>query len=234
MKIQNSVALVTGGNRGIGKAFVDELLARGARKVYAAARNPATVTDPRAVAIKLDVIDPESVAETARMAGDVNLLINNAGVAIRANFLTSDLVDVRREFETNFYGPLNVTRAFVPIIERNGGGHILDVHSALSWLALETSGSYSASKAALWSMTNSLRLALAPKGVGVTGLHMAYVDTDMAAHVNSPKSRPEDVARLALDGIEAGAPEVLTDDVSRSIKLRLADDVTAMYPQLAA
>ena len=139
---------------------------------------------------------------------------------------------MRREFETNFYGPLNVTRAFAPVIERNGGGHILDVHSALSWLAL--AGSYSASKAALWSMTNSLRLDLAPQGVGVTGLHVAYVDTDMAAHLDRPKSRPEDVARLAVDGIEADAHEVLADDVSRSIKLRLADDVATMYPQLAA
>src|SRR5215475_10567065 len=232
MKIQNSVALVTGGNRGIGKAFVDELYARGARKVYAAVRNPASVTDPRAIPIKLDVTDPESVAEAARAAGDVTLVINNAGAAVAANFLTSDIADVRREFETNFYGPLNVTRAFAPIIERNGGGHVLNVHSALSWLALL--GSYSASKAALWSMTNSLRLDLARKGVGVTGLHVGYVDTDMAAHVNNPKSRPEDVARLAVDGIEAGAHEVLADDVSRSVKLRLADDVAAMYPQLAA
>jgi NAD(P)-dependent dehydrogenase (short-subunit alcohol dehydrogenase family) len=95
-------------------------------------------------------------------------------------------------------------------------------------------GSYSASKAALWSMTNSLRLDLAPKGVGVTGLHVGWVDTDLAAHVDSPKIRPEDVARLAVDGIEAGAHEVLADDVSRSVKLRLADDVAAMYPQLAA
>ena len=232
MKIQNSVALVTGGNRGVGKAFVDELFARGARKVYAAVRNPASVTDPRAIAIKLDLTDPESAAAAARVASDVNLLINNAGVLVRANFLTSDISDVRREFETNFYGPLNVTRAFAPVIERNGGGHILNVHSALSWLAL--AGSYSASKAALWSMTNSLRLDLAPQGVGVTGLHVAYVDTDMAAHVDKPKSRPEDVARLAVDGIEADAHEVLADDVSRSIKLRLADDVATMYPQLAA
>jgi NAD(P)-dependent dehydrogenase (short-subunit alcohol dehydrogenase family) len=140
---------------------------------------------------------------------------------------------VRRDFETNFYGPLHVTRAFAPIIEANGGGHILNVHSALSWLG--SAGSYSASKAAaLWSMTNSLRLDLAPKRIVVTGLHVGYVDTDMTANIDSPKNRPEDVVALALDGVEQDAYEVLADDVSRSVKSRLADDIVAMYPQLAS
>jgi NAD(P)-dependent dehydrogenase (short-subunit alcohol dehydrogenase family) len=231
MKIQDSVALVTGGNRGIGKAFVDELFARGARKVYAAVRNPASVTNARVTPLTLDVTDPESVAAAAALARDVTVLINNAGATSGARFLTSDVDDVRRDFETNFYGPLFVTRAFAPIIEANGGGHILNVHSALSWLG--SAGSYSASKAALWSMTNSLRLDLAPKRIVVTGLHVGYVDTDMTANIDSPKSRPEDVVALALDGVEEDAYEVLADEVSRSVKSRLSDDIVAMYPQLA-
>jgi NAD(P)-dependent dehydrogenase (short-subunit alcohol dehydrogenase family) len=151
---------------------------------------------------------------------------------VNANFLDSPVEDVRREFETNFYGPLLVTRAFVPIIERNGGGHLLNVHSVLSWLGVL--GSYSASKAALWSQTNSLRLDLKPRGIDVTGLHVGYVDTDMAAAVDAPKSTPESVAAQALDGIESGAFEVLADDLTRQVKAGLAADPAVLYPQLAA
>lgn len=231
--IKNSVALVTGGSRGLGKALVEELYARGASKVYATARDPRSVTHPDAVPLALEVTDPASVAAAAAQAQDVTVLINNAGISVGAHsFLDAAVEDVRREFETNFYGPLLVTRAFVPAIERNGGGHLLNVHSVLSWIAL--AGSYSATKAALWSQTNSLRLELGARGIGVTGLHVGYVDTDMAAHVDGPKSAPGDVAALALDGVEAGAYEVLADDVSRQVKAGLSGDLAAMYPQLAA
>jgi NAD(P)-dependent dehydrogenase (short-subunit alcohol dehydrogenase family) len=178
------------------------------------------------------VSDPASVAAAAERAQDVTVLINNAGASVNANFLDSPVEDVRREFETNFFGPLLVTRAFVPIIERNGGGHILNVHSVLSWIGLL--GSYSASKAAFWSQTNSLRLDLKPRGIDVTGLHVGYVDTDMAAHVDAPKSSPESVAAQALDGIQSGAFEVLADDLSRHVKAQLSQDLGAMYPQLVA
>ncbi|KMS85221.1 MULTISPECIES: SDR family oxidoreductase [Streptomyces] len=231
--IKNSVALVTGGSRGLGKALVEELYARGASKVYATARDPRSVTHPDAVPLALEVTDPASVAAAAAQAQDVTVLINNAGISVGAHsFLDAAVEDVRREFETNFYGPLLVTRAFVPAIERNGGGHLLNVHSVLSWIAL--AGSYSATKAALWSQTNSLRLELGARGIGVTGLHVGYVDTDMAAHVDGPKSAPGDVAALALDGVEAGAYEVLADDISRQVKAGLSGDLAAMYPQLAA
>jgi NAD(P)-dependent dehydrogenase (short-subunit alcohol dehydrogenase family) len=232
VKINGSVVLVTGGSCGLGKAFVAEALARGAAKVYATAHDPLTVTNPDAVPLALEVTDPKSVAAAARVAGDVTILINNAGGYVGTSFLTGDVADVRREFETNFYGPLHVTRAFAPIIVRNGGGHVLDVHSALSWLA--RAGSYSASKAALWSMTNAFRLELADQGVGVTGLHVGYIDTDMAAAVQSPKIDPAAVARLAVDGIESDAYEVLADDVSRQVKAGLSADLAALYPQLAS
>ncbi|WP_405866307.1 SDR family oxidoreductase [Streptomyces sp. NBC_01515] len=230
--IEGSVVLVTGGSRGIGRALVEALYERGAKKVYATARDPKTVTHPDAVPLALEVSDPASVAAAAEQAQDVTIVINNAGASVNANFLDSPIEDIRREFETNFYGPLLVTRAFVPIIERNGGGHILNFHSVLSWIGL--AGSYSASKAAFWSQTNSLRLDLKPRGIEVTGLHVGYVDTDMAARIDAPKSTPESVAAQALDGIESGAFEVLADDLTRQVKAGLSAEGGALYPQLAA
>ncbi len=230
-EIAGATVLVTGGSRGIGKALVEALYERGAKKVYATARDASTVRHPDAVPLALEVTDPASVAAAAEQAQDVTVLINNAGYAVNASFLDSPVEDVRREFETNFYGPLLTARAFVPIIERNGGGHLLNVHSALSWLAL--AGSYSASKAALWSQTNSLRLELLPRGIQVTGLHVGYVDTDLVSHIDAPKTAPAEVARQALDGIQANAYEVLVDEVSRGVKAGLSGDLAALYPQLA-
>ncbi|MFJ5259792.1 SDR family oxidoreductase [Streptomyces sp. NPDC088387] len=230
--IEGSVALVTGGSRGIGRALVEALYERGAKKVYATARDPRTVTHPDAVPLALEMNDPASVAAAAEQAQDVNILINNAAGSVGANFLDSPVDDIRREFETNFYGPLLVTRAFVPIIERNGGGHILNFHSVLSWVGI--AGSYSASKAAFWSQTNSLRLDLKPRGIDVTGLHVGYVDTDMAAHITEPKIAPESVAAQALDGIASGAWEVLADDLTRQVKAGLSIDPADFYAQLSA
>jgi NAD(P)-dependent dehydrogenase (short-subunit alcohol dehydrogenase family) len=190
------------------------------------------VSHPDAEALALEVTDPASVAAAAARAQDVTVLINNAGVSLGArSFLDADLDVVRREFEANFYGPLLVTRAFAPVIERNGGGHLLNVHSVLSWLGV--AGSYSATKAALWSQTNSLRLELRSRGIEVTGLHVGYIDTDMTAAIDAPKSTPHEVAALALEGIETGAFEILADDVTRNVKAGLSGDLAALYPELA-
>ena len=230
MQLENAVVLVTGGNRGLGKAFVQEALARGARKVYAGARDPKSVDTPGATPLALDVTDPDSVLRAAAAATDVTLVVNNAGISTRQSLLDGDLDEVRREFETNFYGPVLVTRAFAPILAGNGGGHVLNVHSVLSWISQGTS--YSANKAALWQATNGFRLELAPQGTGVTGLHVGYVDTDMTVDIDGPKVAAGDVVRQAFDGVEAGAFEVLADDVTRNVKRGLSADPAALYPQL--
>lgn len=222
MKIVATTALVTGGLRGLGAAFTAELLARGARRVYATSRGAGSHEDPRVETVALDVTDADVVAEFARAAGDVDLVVNNAGLATGSNLLTSPLEDVRREFETNVFGMLTVARAFAPVLAANGGGAVLDVHSVLSWAT--TGSGYEASKAAAWGVTNGLRALLAPQGTLVTGVHLGYTDTDMTAHLDVPKNDPRDVARAALDGVERGVTEVLADEVSRQVKSLLAGD----------
>lgn len=232
MDISTCTALVTGANRGLGRHFTTELLKRGA-KVYAGARNPNSIDVEGAIPVAVDVTDPASVAAAADAAGDVTVLVNNAGVAADVNLLSGDLAGAHREMDTNYFGTLSVVRAFAPIIERNGGGAILNVLSVLSWLSLPDTGGYCASKAAAWSMTNAVRAELADRGIVVTAVHVGLMDTDMAAGFDAPKTDPAEVAALAVDAIAAGAYEVLADDTSRGVQAGLSAGVPGLYPQFA-
>ncbi|NQX27136.1 SDR family oxidoreductase [Microbacteriaceae bacterium VKM Ac-2854] len=230
VSIDGQVVLVTGGNRGLGAAFVSEALARGAAKVYATSRVAVDSDDPRVVPLALEVTDADSVQRLAGLS-DVTVLINNAGIAESAPLVSGELTSIRRDLEVDLFGPLLVTRALAPVLAANGGGAILNVHSVLSWAHL--AGSYSVAKAALWAATNSIRLELAPQGTQVLGLHVGYIDTELVAAVTAAKNDPRDVARAALDGIESGAVEVVADGLSRTVKAGLAADPAELYAQLA-
>jgi NAD(P)-dependent dehydrogenase (short-subunit alcohol dehydrogenase family) len=222
MTTENVTALVTGANRGLGRKFAADLLERGA-KVYAGARRPETIDLPGVVPIQLDITDPESVRRAAQQASDVNVVVNNAGVSTRATLLDGPLDDIRLEMETHYFGTLNVIRAFAPVIERNGGGALLNVLSVLSWLHPAASGAYSAAKAAGWALTDATREELAPRGIHVAALHVGYMDTDMVSYIPADqKIDPAVVAKQALDGLFAGQPEILADDLSRNVKAQLS------------
>ena len=215
-------ALVTGANRGLGKRFAAELVARGA-KVYAAARRPETVDVPGVIPVALDITDPESVRRAAEVASDVNVVVNNAGVSTQSDLLSGAMDDIRLEMETHYFGTLQVTRAFVPAIGRNGGGAILNVLSVLSWVHAAKFGAYAAAKAAGWAMTDALREELAPRGIHVAALHVGFMDTDMAEFVPADqKADPAMVAAQALDGLFAGEPEILADELTRTVRAQLS------------
>lgn len=229
MQLKDSVVLVTGANRGLGLAFAQAALAAGARKVYAAARDPASVTLPGVVPIQLDVGNAAQVAAAVRDCGDVTLLVNNAGISMGSSFLASPdaVAAARAEFEVNFFGPWALASAFAPVLKANGGGAIVNVLSALSWVSFPSVATYSASKSAAWSLTNGLRNELRAQGTQVVALHVGYMDTDMTRGLDAPKSSPADVARVTLEGVEAGAFEVLADDISKQIKQSLSSATPA-------
>jgi NAD(P)-dependent dehydrogenase (short-subunit alcohol dehydrogenase family) len=216
------VALVTGANRGLGKRFATDLLARGA-KVYAAARRPETIDIPGVVPVALDITDPESVRRAAEIASDVNVLVNNAGVSTQSGLLSGDMDDIRLEMETHYFGTLQMIRAFAPVVENNGGGAILNVLSVLSWVHAAQFGAYSAAKAAGWALTDAAREELAPRGIHVAALHVGFMDTDMASFVPADqKVDPSVVAAAALDGLFAGQPEILADELTRTVRSQLS------------
>lgn len=227
---RTDVVLVTGANGGLGTEFVHQALALGARKVYASARTPREWADERIIPLTLDVTDPASVAAAVAAAPDVTLVVNNAGAANGASVLGS-LEDLRDLFEVNFFGPLAVADAFAPVLAANGGGALLNVLSVLSWYG--AGDGYSATKAALWSATNTQRLQLAANGTLVTSLHLGYTDTPMTAGLDVAKNDPADVVAQAYAGIQSGSYEVLADDLSHQVKAGLAGPIEQLYPQLA-
>ena len=197
--------------------------------MWAGARRPETVDLPGVRPVRLDVTDPASVAAAAATAADVQLLVNNAGIATATALVTGDLERVRAEMDVHFWGALAMTRAFAPVLARHGGGAVLNVMSVLSFRAFPGNGAYAAAKAAEWMLTNSTRLELAEQGTQVTGLHGSSVDTDMMAGWDVPKARPADVVSAALDGLEAGADEVLADEETRAVKAQLSQPPSVLY-----
>jgi NAD(P)-dependent dehydrogenase (short-subunit alcohol dehydrogenase family) len=232
MKLENSVALVTGANRGLGRVFVSELRRRGADRIYATARDDTTIAAGAGVIpLRLDVTDPESIARAAAVASDVDLVINNAGISTHTHLVDSALGDVERELATNFWGPLLVTRAFAPSLSKHGGA-VVNVLSLLSWEHRPNYGAYSVSKAASWAMSNVIRQELASSGVTVTAVHVGYMETEMADYVTTPKEDPLLVAAATLDAVAAGHPELVYGSAAARVRSRLSKPLAATYEGL--
>src|ERR1700733_13724961 len=233
MQIEGSVALVTGGGRGLGRVFARELVSRGAARVYVGARDPAAVTEPGVTAVALDITDPARVAQVAEQYPDVSLLVNNAGVMTASTFIGAPSLDAaRREMETNYFGTLSMCRAFAPVLAASGGGAIVNMLSVTSFFTNPFNGSYGASKAAGLSLTNGIRMELHHQGTLVVAVHASFIDTEMAALTSAPKDSPESVVQQALEAVEAGHVEVLADERTRFVKASLPRDHELISPPI--
>ncbi|MDJ0394045.1 SDR family oxidoreductase [Rhodococcus sp. G-MC3] len=232
--MSNSLAgktvLVTGANGGLGEQFVAQALERGAGKVYAAARTPRQWEDARVQPLTLDITNPDDVSRAVATASDVDLLVNNAGIAPEGDLISGPEEDLRTVFETNFFGMLRVANAFSPVLAANGGGTMLNILSTAGWLNIPTG--YAASKAAAWSATNALRTALREQGTHVIGLQVGMIDTPMTVRWDVPKVSAESVVAQAYDAVVDGTIEVLADDTTRELKARLSLKAEELYPWL--
>ena len=238
MQINGNAVLVTGANRGIGRALVEAFLARDARKVYAAARKPDTLgeltRDARVAPVELDITDPVQVVAAAGTAGDVTILVNNAGSLAFADPLGGDLAAIEADWRTNYLGMLAMSRAFAPVLERNGGGALVNVLTLVAYAPVAALAGYSAAKAAAASTTTALRARLAGKGIIVHGVYPGAVDTDMSRHFAMPKASPADVAEAILDGVAAGHLTIHPDPMSRNGYQLWRDDPAALEEQMAS
>ena len=228
--LDGRTVLVTGANGGLGEQFVTQALERGARKVYAAARKPRQWDDARVQAMALDITDPQAIAEAAALAADVDLLVNNAAIAPAKDSLSGNEEELRRIFETNFFGTLRLANAFAPVLASHGGGTILNILSAAAWIGLGTG--YAVSKAAMWSATNGLRFQLQEQNTQVIGLLVGMVDTPMSARWEVPKVTAASVVSQAYDGVANGAMEILADETTRGLKSMLSMKGEELYPKL--
>jgi NAD(P)-dependent dehydrogenase (short-subunit alcohol dehydrogenase family) len=240
MKIENSVALVTGGNRGIGEAFVRAFVAAGARRVYAACRAKGDAAHlvgeapDRVLEVQLDVTDAESITRAARDCPDVNILVNNAGLFSNQTLMrATDMSFARAEMEVNYFGPLGMCRAFAPILAKTERSAIVNVLSAGGLAALPIMGGYSPSKFAARAMSTCIRAELADQGTSVAALFVGSVDTRMANHVQGAKERPETIAAEGLAAIERGTDEVDTDRMAIEVRASLLRDPKALERRMA-
>jgi NAD(P)-dependent dehydrogenase (short-subunit alcohol dehydrogenase family) len=235
MNIDNSIALVSGANRGLGRAYTDALLALGAAKVYAGARDPASVaiTDRRLVPVKLDVTQDEDVRAAAEACADVNLLINNAGIMLASPMLAEDSeAALRAEMEVNVFGMLRMVRAFAPVLAKNGGGAIANMLSVVSWFVFPFNASYCASKHAALALTEGVRIQLKSQGTQVVAVYAGFIDTAMAAGFDREKTPPRQVAERTLDGIRNGLNDVYADERSEGIWQAVRTDPAGLHAQM--
>jgi NAD(P)-dependent dehydrogenase (short-subunit alcohol dehydrogenase family) len=237
MEIAHCVALVTGANRGLGKAYCEALLAAGAAKVYAGARDPASVEvgDPRLVPLLLDVTREDQVAAAATTCNDVTLLINNAGILLNKPMLAPDSESaLRAEMEVNVFGVLRMMRAFAPVLKKNGGGAIANMLSVVSWFVSPFNATYCASKHAALAVTDGARLQLKPQGTQVVAVYAGFIDTDMAAHFNGPKTSPQLVAQQTLAGVRRGLDHVRVDARADEIWQASRTDPEGLHARMQA
>jgi NAD(P)-dependent dehydrogenase (short-subunit alcohol dehydrogenase family) len=228
MKLEGSVALVTGANRGLGRALVEELLARGARHVYATSRDGASHPDPRVTAVRLDITDPAQVRAAATVARDVELLVNNAGALNAGSILQCEPAQLQRDLDVNVHGMLAVTRALLPALEAAPEAAIVNILSFVSLASLPPVGGYAASKAAAWSVTQALRAELRGRGIRVHGAFPGLIDTDMVRAFELPKTPADVVARAVLDGVAADQEDIATDPMSLEALAMFARDPRAL------
>jgi NAD(P)-dependent dehydrogenase (short-subunit alcohol dehydrogenase family) len=235
MNIENSIALVTGANRGLGKAYTDALLGAGAAKVYAGARDPSSVaiTDPRLVPVKLDVTQDSDVQAAAAACADVNLLINNAGIMLASPMVAEDSESaLRAEMEVNVFGMLRMVRAFAPVLAKNGGGAIANMLSVVSWFVFPFNATYCASKHAALALTEGVRIQLKSQGTQVVAVYAGFIDTDMAAGFDREKTAPQQVAERTLAGIRDGLDDVHADERSEAIWQAVRSDPAGLHAQM--
>jgi NAD(P)-dependent dehydrogenase (short-subunit alcohol dehydrogenase family) len=229
MQIAGSVVLITGANRGIGRAFVEGFAAAGARKIYAAARDPASINDTRVEKLRLDITSPDQVAAASSACPDVSVLVNNAGVAMFAPMIGApDLQAARLEMETNYFGTLAMCRAFAPVLARQGGGALVNILSVASWTTGAQLASYSASKRAQLALTLGVRIELRAQGTLVVAVHPSWVDTDMVSHLGADKNTPEEIVAATLAALAAGEEEVVPGSRAARIKATLRDNPAAL------
>jgi NAD(P)-dependent dehydrogenase (short-subunit alcohol dehydrogenase family) len=212
--VESKSVLVTGANRGIGRALVDEALRRGAKRVYGAARHPHVHADPRVVPLILDVTDPSQVRAAAASVDSLDVVINNAGIALYDDL--SDPAVLEEHLAVNLFGPFRVTRAFLPLLTRSHGTIVNNV-SLMALAPFPVTPAYAISKAAAFNLTQSLRALLAPDGIGVHAVLTGPTDTDMTRGVDMPKASPQAVARAIFDGVERGEEEIFPDPMSGTL-----------------
>jgi len=233
MQVEGAIALVTGANRGLGKAYAEVLIKGGAAKVYAASRDVSQITDGRVIPIRLDVTSPAEIATAARSCPDVTLLVNNAGIMLASPMLAEDSADaLQRELEVNVFGVLAMASSFAPILAHNGGGAIINMLSVASWFVNPFNATYCASKHAALAVTNALRIQLKAQGTQVIGVYAGFIDTDMAARVDEPKTSPRQVAERSLAGLRTGENHVLADQSAHDIRQALLTDKASFEAEM--